>query len=245
MEQSLRKEYSQHSAGQCLNLRKEEQPQTSGELLSSVFAHEIANSLHGISALVCSMELHFHKTGHVDKPTGELLRLITEEIARLTLLLEDFRSSRLFSLDLQPTSLAAVIEDCLALECNEAAQRGIRIECNFPLDLPPIMADTARLKQVFLNLYTNAVDAMPDGGTLAINAMEREGTACLDVSDSGEGIPEDLQIFEPFVTHKLHGTGLGLAVVKWIVLAHGGTISYTSSAAEGTIFHLAFPISRG
>jgi signal transduction histidine kinase len=65
----------------------------------------------------------------------------------------------------------------------------------------------------------------------------------LDISDSGEGIPEGIQIFEPFVTNKPHGTGLGLAVVKWIVLAHGGTISYKSNLGEGTIFHLCFPIT--
>ena len=69
---------------------RKDDSQNPGELLSSMFAHEIANSLHGLSALVCSMERHFHKTGDVDKSTGELLRLITEEINRLTLLLEDF-----------------------------------------------------------------------------------------------------------------------------------------------------------
>ena len=224
--------------------RPKENLQDPGELLCSVFVHEIANSLHSISAVASFMEQHLYKTDHIDKPTGESLRLVTEEIKRLTLLLEDFRSSRLFSLDLQPTSLATVIKDCLALECSEAAQRGIRIECDVPLDLPLIMGDAAKLKQVFLNLYTNAIDAMQDGGILTVNAMEREDTVCLDISDSGEGIPEGVPIFEPFVTHKPHGTGLGLAVVKWIIMANGGTISYASKPGEGTIFHLSFPIHR-
>jgi two-component system sensor histidine kinase HydH len=190
------------------------------------------------------MEQHLYETGHVDKPTGESLRLVTAEIKRLTLLLEDFRSSRLFSLNLQPTSLAAVIQDCLALESCDAAQRGIRIECSIPLDLPLIMADAAKLKQVFLNLYTNAVDAMRDGGILSVKAMEREEKLCLEISDTGGGIPEGLQIFEPFVSHKPHGTGLGLAVVKWILMAHGGTIGYASKPGKGTIFQLSFPIHR-
>ena len=137
-----------------------------------------------------------------------------------------------------------MIADSLALESSEAAQRGVRIECSVPLDLPPIMADAAKLKQVLLNLHTNAVDAMPDGGILTVSAREREETICLDIADSGEGIPQGLSIFEPFVTHKPHGTGLGLAVVKWIVQAHGGTISYTSKPGEGAAFHLGFPISR-
>lgn len=222
--------------------RKEDSPDR-GDLLCSVFAHEIANSLHSISAVANFMEQHLYETGHVDEPTGESLRIVTEEIKRLTLLLEDFRSSRLFNLDLQPTSWATVIEDCLALQSSEATQRRIRIECNVPLDLPLIMADAAKLKQVLLNLLTNAFEAMRDGGILSVKAIECEQNVCLDISDSGEGIPEGIQIFEPFVTNKPHGTGLGLAVVKWIVLAHGGTISYKSNLGEGTIFHLCFPIT--
>jgi signal transduction histidine kinase len=104
------------------------------------------------------------------------------------------------------------------------------------------MADAAKLKQVFLNLYKNAFEAMHDGGILTVSAMERQQTVCVDIRDSGEGIPEGMQIFEPFVTDKPYGTGLGLAVVKWIILAHGGTISYTSKAGEETVFHLSFPI---
>ena len=216
----------------------------SSDLTCSVFAHEVANSLHAISAVASSMQRHLYETGRVDKATGELLRLVTQEIDRMTLLLKDFRSFQFFSLDLRPTSLAPLIEDCLALEFSEAAQRRIRMERNVPTGLPLIMADGAKLKQVFLNLYANAFEAMRDGGILTVGASEVEGNVCLDVSDSGEGIPEDMQIFEPFVTSKPHGTGLGLAVSRSIVLAHGGSISYTSKPGQGTIFHLAFPISR-
>jgi signal transduction histidine kinase len=216
----------------------------SSDLTCSVFAHEVANSLHAISAVASSMQRHLYETGRVDKATGELLRLVTQEIDRMTLLLKNFRSFQFFSLDLRPTSLAPLIEDCLALELSEAARRRIRIERNVPTGLPLIMADGAKLKQVFLNLYANGFEAMRDGGILTVGASEVEGNVCLDVSDSGEGIPEDMQIFEPFVTSKPHGTGLGLAVSRWIVLAHGGSISYTSKPEEGTIFHLAFPISR-
>ena len=218
--------------------------QDPGQLLCSVFAHEIANSLQVVSAVAGSMERHLCKIGRVDTPTGQSLRLIAEEIDRLTLLLNDFRSFQLFSLDLEPTSLANVIEDCLALKASEATQRSIGVDCNVPLDLPPIMADAAKLKQVFLNLYSNAFDAMPDGGILTVRTMEGEEKVCLDIADNGEGVPAGMDIFEPFVTSKPHGTGLGLAVSRWIVLAHGGAISYTSKPGQGTTFHLAFPISR-
>jgi signal transduction histidine kinase len=216
--------------------RQKECSRNPGDLLCSVFVHEVANSLQIISAVVDSMEQDFYKDGRGDKTTGESLRLVTEEIDRLSLLLKDFRSSRLFSLDLEPTSLASVIEDCLALEFSQATQRRIRIQCNVPLGLPLIMADAAKLKQVFLNLYKNAFEAMRDGGILTVKALEREQKVCLDIGDSGEGIPEGMEIFEPFVTHKPHGTGLGLAVVKWIILAHGGAITYTSTPGEGNRF---------
>lgn len=216
----------------------------SSDLTCSVFAHEIGNSLHGISAVTDCMERHLYQIGHADKATGELLRLVTQEIDRMTLLLEDFRSFQFFRLDLRPTSLANVIQDCLALKASEASRRSIGVECHIPSDLPLIMADAAKLKQVFLNLYTNAFEAMRDGGILTVRTVEGEDKVCLDIADNGEGIPAGMDIFEPFVTSKPHGTGLGLAVSRWIVLAHGGSISYTSKPEQGTIFHLAFPISR-
>ena len=222
---------------------KEECSRQSGDLTCSVFAHEVANSLHCISAVTSCMRRHLYQTGRVDPLTGESLRLVTQEIERLTLLLADFRSSQVFSLDLRPTSLAGVIQDCLKLESSEARQRRIHVDCKLPTDLPLIMADAAKLKEVFLNLYTNAFDAMGDGGVLTVAASELQGKLCVAISDSGNGIPEGMQIFEPFVTDKPHGTGLGLAIVRRIILAHGGEISYSSKLGEGSMFHLSFPIA--
>ena len=122
----------------------------------------------------------------------------------------------------------------------KAAQCRIRIESDISSNLPEIIADPAKLKQVFLNLYTNALEAMPDGGIFTVKAFELEERVCVYLSDTGPGIPQGMQIFDPFVTNKPHGTGLGLAIVKWIVLAHGGRISYSSKPAEGTVFHLVF-----
>lgn len=224
MEEPLRKENSQHP----------------GELLCSVFTHEMANSLHNLWSVITVMQQRLHQNGHFDQPTGDSLRLLTEEINRLVLLLQDFRSHRLFSLHLEPTSLAGVIKDCLALESAKAAQCRIRIESDISSNLPEIIADPAKLKQVFLNLYTNALEAMPDGGIFTVKAFELEERVCVYLSDTGPGIPQGMQIFDPFVTNKPHGTGLGLAIVKWIVLAHGGRISYSSKPAEGTVFHLVF-----
>lgn len=220
-------------------LRKEKW-QDPGKLLHSMFTHEMANSLQNLWSVITVMQQRLHQNGHADQPTSDLLRILTEEINRLVLLLQDFRSHRLFSLHLEPISLLDVIKDCVALESGKAAQCRIRIDCEIPPNLPQIIADPAKLKQVFLNLFGNALEAMPDGGIFTVKAFELEGTVCVYVSDTGPGIPEGMQIFEPFVTNKSNGTGLGLAIVKWIVLAHGGKISYSSKPSEGTAFHLVF-----
>ncbi len=85
---------------------------------------------------------------------------------------------------------------------------------------------------------------MPVGGTLAVRAYTDHDEMCLDIRDSGDGIPEGVQVFAPFVTTKARGTGVGLFVAQRILSAHGGTIGYTSKKGEGTTFHLAFPIGR-
>lgn len=239
MTQTLANNYARDRAQHFFDLQTE-QAKSSGELLFSVFTHEIANSLQDICSLVTVMQQHLHQNGRVDPPVGDALRLVSEEVKRLALLLEEFRSSRLFNLHLRPTSLAEVIEDCLRLESAKAAERNVRIECDIPLNLPPITADPAKLKQVFLNLYTNAIEAMPYGGRLTVKAFELGDKVRVDFSDTGGGVPEDMEIFEPFVTSKPRGTSLGLAIVKRIVLAHGGTIGYRNKSGKGTVFQLAF-----
>jgi len=211
--------------------------------LFAVLAHEIANPLNNISAAVQLLQQRWHdKEDRVDEASSELLQLLGEEIKRLSRLLEDFRSLQFFSLDLQPTSLAAVVEGCLALESIKAAPSSIRLESDVPLDLPLVMADTAKLKQALLNLCQNAIEAMPGGGTVTVRAYTTPAEVCLEVIDSGEGILEDIQVFAPFVTTKASGSGIGLFVAQRVMSAHGGTITYTSKKGEGTIFHLAFPI---
>jgi signal transduction histidine kinase len=108
-------------------------------------------------------------------------------------------------------------------------------------NLPPVRGDRDKLKQVFLNIAKNAFEAMPDGGSLTVKTYSRDETICIEITDTGTGIPDGLNVFDLFRSTKAHGTGLGLAIARQIVLAHGGAIQYTSKLGTGTTFRVTLP----
>jgi signal transduction histidine kinase len=120
----------------------------------------------------------------------------------------------------------------------------IRLEHDLPPDLPSVMIDRNKMRQVLMNLYKNAAEAMPNGGTLSVKGFRSGDRVCLDVGDTGTGIPEGVNVFEPSVTTKPHGMGLGLMVVQQIVSAHQGAITFTSVPGRGTVFRISLPLAR-
>lgn len=116
-------------------------------------------------------------------------------------------------------------------------------EQTLPEDLPLATVDADKFKQVVLNLCRNAVEALPDGRTLTVRAHNSDARVMLELTDTGIGIPVDVNIFEPFFTMKREGAGLGLAIVRQIIEAHGGTLTYTSKQGEGTTFTLTFSLT--
>ena len=213
-------------------------------LTTAKLVHEIGNPLNGMSTTVQLLERDLMKPGPPDK---ELLRStvhdLSSEINRLRSLLVEFRSlARPHALDLQPTALASLVTELLAVETGQYAERGIQIKNEVRPDLPLVMGDQEKLKQVVLNLCQNAVEAMPQGGSLTVRADHADGQVTLEVRDTGGGIPDGLDIFELFTTTKPSGMGLGLAVVRQIVLAHDGTITYTTEPGQGTVFRLSLPV---
>ena len=106
-----------------------------------------------------------------------------------------------------------------------------------------LIGDPQQLEQVLINLYLNALDAMPAGGTLTLRTFERERNIRIEVADTGKGLtPEECsRLFTPYYTTKLQGTGLGLAIVQAVVSDHHGTISVTSDEGRGTSFKIEFP----
>jgi len=213
---------------------------------AATFAHEVGNPLNSMYMAAQLLERRLAKRHDlVDDMLTTPLRNLMSEIMRLTVLLEEFRTlARRQKLHLRPTSLAPLIADLLAVETPAYTARGIKIEQLLPPDLPPIMADSEKLKQVLLNLCKNAAEAMPHGGTLTIRAHHSREQVRLEVSDTGVGIPTGVDIFEPFITTKSQGTGLGLTIVRQIVSAHRGTLTYHSVSGEGTTFTLTLPVSQ-
>jgi signal transduction histidine kinase len=110
---------------------------------------------------------------------------------------------------------------------------------------PPIAADPELMKIVFLNLFLNSVHAMRHEGRIAVTLSSADGHCCIDITDTGPGIPPDIRgkLFTPFVTTKSRGTGLGLPTVKRLVEAHDGTIEIVCPPEGGTRVHLALPLA--
>jgi PAS domain S-box-containing protein len=210
---------------------------------ASKLGHEIANPLNGMSIAMQLLERRLAKQQCIaDENVRSTLEAIKHEIRRLTALLNDFRSLyRRDRFNIRRTSVAAVIESVLGLEAAYYLEHGIQTEMICPDDLPPIAADGDKLQQALLNLCKNAAEAMPSGGKITVRAQSLGQQIAIEVADTGPGIPEGIDIMQPFATTKPEGTGLGLVIVRQIVSAHGGTLTFTSASDKGTVFRLTLP----
>jgi PAS domain S-box-containing protein len=210
---------------------------------TAMFAHEIGNPLNSISTTVQLLERDLTRPQPSGKePMLASLHDIRQEITRLGALLHEFRFlSRPQNLDLRPAPMDRLARELIEGEAERYAQRGVKVEAAFAAELPLVLVDEERIKQALWNVCENAVDAMPNGGTLNLRGYPYGDDVCLDIEDSGVGIPEGLDVFELFTTTKANGTGLGLAIARQILSAHGGWIRYETKAGEGTVFVVALP----
>jgi signal transduction histidine kinase len=140
----------------------------------------------------------------------------------------------------EQTNLQAVADEVLA---KSGLPEKIEITVKIAKEAKIITADPAYVKRIIGNLISNAVQAMPNGGKLNINATRQKGNAVITVQDTGVGIPEDVKpkLFQPLFTTKSKGQGFGLAVVKRITEAQGGTVTFTSEEGKGTCFTITLP----
>jgi signal transduction histidine kinase len=209
---------------------------------AAAFAHEVANPLSAIFGALQFVESELEGE-HVNGPVLRTTVLgAMREVDRLCLLLSEFRALALpQNLNLQSTDIKKVIEDVLAVQMRVYAAAGCSVTLEFENDLPPVTLDTAKVKQVILNLCNNGIEAMPEGGCLTLKGYHSGQSMVLEIRDTGVGVPEGLDVFELFKTTKAGGTGLGLPIVHQIISAHNGTINYTTEPGRGTTFKISLP----
>ena len=222
---------------------------TMGELASSI-AHELNNPLATVSLRVES--LIAQTTG--DDPRQRELEIIGQEIERMGNLVSNLlQFSRRSQPQISTVNVCDEIEKTLELIHYHLRKHNIAVAREFKPEGPLIHADRQQLRQLFLNLFTNASDAMPDGGTLTIRVTKcpEEKQICIEIADTGTGIPPEIlpKVTEPFYTTKPEGkgTGLGLAICRRIAQEHGGTLNITSEGGPGNGARvcITLPFSNG
>jgi signal transduction histidine kinase len=211
--------------------------------LAATVAHEVRNPLNAISVGLQRLKAEFQPAQDEDQ-YSRLTDLMLGEVQRLNSTVEQFLSlARPLKLNPVELRLQDIFKELAALEAGDAKQSNVQIRIVMPADLPSLRADRDYLRQLLLNLVLNGLQAMPQGGTLTLEANASRGNFLITVTDTGVGIPrENLpRIFEPYFTTKPKGSGLGLAIARRIAEAHGGALSVTSEAGQGCRFLLSLP----
>lgn len=223
-----------------------------GRLAAGV-VHEINNPLATISACAESLESRVEEGAFNDSPEAEDLReylsLIRSEAFRCKVItngLLDF--SRVRTGNRSPVDISSIVRSSARLLAHQKRGENIAINLELSEEIPFVNADEGQIQQAVIALATNAIDAMPGGGTLTLRTLAQNNRIAIEIQDTGHGIAaEDLpKIFEPFFTTKEigKGTGLGLAVCYGIVTEHGGRLAVRSNVGKGTTFTMFLPIRQ-
>ena len=214
---------------------------TAGKMSAS-FAHEIRNPLSSMRMLA---QMMMQKPEMAVEKHQQSLRYILEEIERIDTIVKGLMDfSRPVALNLTQQPLVPVLQSVLDLMEANLAHHQIQLTLDVSPETPEIQFDSDKLKQAFMNVVLNAMEAMPQGGELKISTLIEDNSVGIKVADTGVGISvEDLEhIFEPFFTRKTKGTGLGLANVKRILEEHGGKVEIESTPGKGTKVSLWLPL---
>ena len=215
---------------------------TAGKMSAS-FAHEIRNPLSSMRMLA---QMLMQKPEMSQERHQQSLRYILEEIERIDTIVKGLMDfARPTALNLMQQPLVPVLQAVLDLMEANLAHHKIELVLDVSTVTPEIQFDSDKLKQAFMNVVLNAMEAMPQGGVLKISTILDEDRVGIKVVDTGVGIPEEdlAHLFEPFFTKKTRGTGLGLANVKRILEEHGGSVEIESVLGEGTEVSLWLPLA--
>lgn len=225
-----------------------------GEMAAAI-AHEVKNPLAGIEVMAGILRRQLTDSEDAQAILGDIIK---EAKMANAIVLEVLDFVRPIRLQVERISLADVIRDAVAMSETHAPRGGVAVRVSLPQDLPCIQGDPHQLRQIFINLLTNAFEAMGGRGAVDIVATslaEEDPTTTgdsqtgpmvqVEVTDDGPGVPADVmdRIFSPFFTTKPQGSGLGLAIVRKIVDAHDGRIDVNARLVGGTRFRVTLPVS--
>lgn len=208
-------------------------------------AHEINNPMGIISACAEVMGGKLARLGEDFEEYVRTSKIIEDEAIRCSSIVKKWLGfARKAEMNPAEVDLAGLVDVCARSVADKAIASGVEVHVELPCDVPRIIADADQLRQVFLNLAINAVEAMPDGGVLTISAEATDDYAEISFSDTGRGVdPKKIPaLFDPFYTTKPEGTGLGLAVSIGIVERHGGRIDVSNREHGGAQFTVALPV---
>ncbi|MDE2580931.1 MAG: PAS domain S-box protein [Rhodospirillales bacterium] len=217
--------------------------------MAAALAHELNQPLTAIASYLAAADRMLGGPVHKPERAREALALARAQTQRAG---EIIRRLRRFVAGgesvLSPQSLTPLVEEACALALVGARDAGVHAHLALPPDLPQVLADPAQLQQVLLNLIRNGVEAMADSPPreLVVSAVRQEGMLRIDVSDSGPGVPAGVvaQLFQPFVTSKPEGMGIGLAICRGIIESHGGRL-WMAERPEGggTVFSFTLKVA--
>jgi PAS domain S-box-containing protein len=225
------------------SLRRSETMSAMGTLVAGV-AHEVRNPLFGISSTLDAYHEEFSRPGYVECATA-----LRSEVDRLVQLMRELLEyGKPAALHIETGRIDTVTREAVESRRSAALSAGVRIRDRVPADLPPLLMDQSRLRQVFENLIDNAVQHSPRGSEVVVEGeiVEHAGRQWIEcrVEDRGTGFArEDLdRVFEPFFTRRPGGTGLGLSIVQRIVEEHSGKVSAANRSGGGGSIRVRFPI---
>ena len=217
--------------------------------LTAGVAHELNNPINNIMLTASMLQEDYSEIDDAERL--DMINDLVEQAARSQKIIRNLLEfAREREIDTSLFQLDDILEESLQLVTNQLKLYKVKIERRFASNLEPISGDKQQLIQVFLNLTLNAIDGMPDGGTLIIetNTVKEGDYLKVDFTDSGTGIPDHVKphIFDPFFTTKSQGkgTGLGLSVSLGIIRKHGGDIQVESQMNKGSTFTVLLPIAK-
>jgi signal transduction histidine kinase/streptogramin lyase len=216
-------------------------------VLTSGVAHEINNPLNYIMCAHMGFENYFEENNLIeDEVISELLDNLKEGVERASAIVQGLNQfSRASDSDTEECHLHSIIDNCLVMLNNKLKHR-IEVEKNYYKEDLIIMGNVGKLHQAFINILSNAMQAIPEKGQIIINTKNENNTAIIEISDNGSGISEEdlSKITDPFFTTKDpgEGTGLGLSITYNIIHKHGGKLKFDSTEGKGTTVTVSLPI---